>query len=105
MNTIKYSTGKIGFVLCSALLGALTGCTTYVDQPRTHGGYYAEPPRPREAYVPPAPVYAPSASVQVEASAGSVGVVIRTENDFYEPLSPYGRWEVVGSYGRCWRPG
>ena len=34
-----------------------------------------------------------------------VGVAIHTESDFYEPLTPYGRWEVVGSYGRCWIPG
>jgi hypothetical protein len=32
-------------------------------------------------------------------------VAIHSESDFYEPLSPYGRWEVVGSYGRCWMPG
>jgi hypothetical protein len=32
-------------------------------------------------------------------------VEIRAESDFYEPLTPYGRWEVVGSYGRCWIPG
>jgi uncharacterized protein DUF6600 len=32
-------------------------------------------------------------------------VVIHTDSDFYEPLSPYGQWQVVGSYGRCWIPG
>jgi hypothetical protein len=47
-------------------------------------------------------VYEQPPAVQVEAS---VGVSIRTEDDFYEPLSPYGRWEVVGAYGRCWIPG
>src|SRR5579871_5164251 len=37
----------------------------------------------------------------------SVGVflLIHTANDFHEPLSPYGRWQVVGSYGSCWIPG
>jgi len=75
-------------------LGALTGCVGYVDGPR-HG----------YAYAPPPPVYAQPPSVEVEASVGSVGVSIRAESDFYEPLSPYGRWEVVGSYGRCWKPG
>src|SRR5580765_3312518 len=94
----QFFTGKIGFVLGTALLGALAGCTTYVDQPRAHGGYYREQPSAREVYVPPP-------AVQVEASVGSVGVVIRTEDDFYEPLNPYGRWEVVGSHGRCWIPG
>ena len=34
----------------------------------------------------------------------SLGVEIRSENDFYEPLTPYGRWEVVGGHGRCWIP-
>jgi hypothetical protein len=31
-------------------------------------------------------------------------VVIQSERDFYEPLGAYGRWVVVGSYGRCWIP-
>jgi hypothetical protein len=30
--------------------------------------------------------------------------VIQREDDFYQPLSPYGEWVVVGDYGRCWRP-
>lgn len=71
MNRTKQLAGKLGFVFCSTLAVALTGCTTYEQQPR-YGASYAE---------------------------------IRTESDFYEPLSPYGRWEVVGSYGRCWIPG
>ncbi len=32
-------------------------------------------------------------------------VTIQTTSDFYEPLSSYGQWQVVGSYGRCWIPG
>jgi hypothetical protein len=32
-------------------------------------------------------------------------VEIRAESDFYEPLAPQGEWVVIGSYGRCWRPG
>jgi len=31
-------------------------------------------------------------------------VYIQSVDDFDEPLSPYGEWVVVGSYGRCWRP-
>jgi hypothetical protein len=31
-------------------------------------------------------------------------VVIRDERDFDEPLSPYGHWEYISSYGRCWVP-
>ena len=35
-------TNKVGFVLCAALLGTLTGCVGYVDGPRT--GVYVAPP-------------------------------------------------------------
>ena len=75
MNTTKRLDGKLGFVLCTVAVAAWTGCTTYQEQPRGGGAY--------------------------EGSYAE----IRTESDFYEPLSPYGRWEVVGSYGRCWIPG
>ncbi len=30
--------------------------------------------------------------------------VIRADSDFYGPLSAYGRWVTVGSYGLCWIP-
>jgi hypothetical protein len=79
MNRTKRLGGKLGIVLCSALLGYTT-CGQ------------------------------PSVSVEVSVPLPSVQVVlpsveIRAESDFYEPLTPYGRWEVVGSYGRCWIPG
>src|SRR5690349_13895893 len=98
MNKTKRLTNTVGLVLCTALLGALTGCTTYVDQPRQRDVYYPDPPRPREVYTPPPPVYAPPPVVYtpppvVEVDA-SVGFGIRAESDFYEPLTPYGRWEV-----------
>jgi hypothetical protein len=35
-------TNKVGFVLCAALLGTLTGCVGYVDGPRA--GVYVAPP-------------------------------------------------------------
>jgi hypothetical protein len=35
---------------------------------------------------------------------GATYTEIGADSDFYEPLSPYGRWEVVGAYGRCWVP-
>jgi len=41
---------------------------------------------------------------QPSVSVG-VSVEIRAESDFYEPLAPQGEWVVIGSYGRCWRPG
>jgi len=43
--------------------------------------------------------------VEASVSVGVPVVEIRVESDFYEPLSSYGRWEVVGSHGRCWFPG
>jgi hypothetical protein len=43
-------------------------------------------------------------SAAVEVNVGVPSVEIRAAADFYEPLTPYGRWEEVGSYGRCWRP-
>jgi hypothetical protein len=72
--------------MCRSLV-ALTGCTTYVEQ--AHPVVYEEPRRLQ-------PVASPVTA--------SVEVVIRSEDDFYQPLSPYGRWEVVGAYGRCWIP-
>ncbi|MDB6027217.1 MAG: hypothetical protein JWM68_3440 [Verrucomicrobiales bacterium] len=105
MKAIKRSREKIGLIL----FGAVAGCTTYVEQPQPRQAYIPPPTpvyvQPAPVYVAPPPVYvAPPPSIQVEASIGSVGVVIRTESDFYEPLSDYGRWEIVGSYGRCWIP-
>src|SRR5258706_282127 len=85
MNKIKCSTGRIEFVLCTALLGALAG------------RIYAQP-GPLESFIPPP-------RIETSVSVGLPGVEIRAESDFYEPLTPYGRWEVVGSYGRCWIPG
>src|SRR5689334_1481065 len=109
MKILVRLTGSSGLLLGAALCGVLTGCTTYVEQPRQREVYVPPapvylPPPPREVYVPPPPVYVPPPAVEVEAAVGPVGVVIRTEDDFYEPLSHYGRWEVVGSYGRCWIP-
>jgi len=100
MNQTNRLTGAIGFVFCGALFGALSGCTTYVQQPP-----------PREVYVPPPPVYVPPPTV-VQAPPPTVyappavemSFVIRSENDFYEPLTPYGRWEAIPGHGRCWIP-
>src|SRR5439155_4844890 len=36
--------------------------------------------------------------------AFSAGLQIRSPADFYEPLTPYGGWVEVRSYGRCWHP-
>jgi hypothetical protein len=40
-----------------------------------------------------------------EVSVGVSVVAIHADSDFYQPLSPYGRWQVVGSDGSCWIPG
>jgi len=44
-------------------------------------------------------------SVSVAVSVPLPTVEIRANSDFYAPLAPQGEWVVVGSYGRCWRPG
>ncbi|HWX21777.1 MAG TPA: DUF6600 domain-containing protein [Candidatus Binatia bacterium] len=41
------------------------------------------------------------AHAELEVSAG---VQIHAKADFVAPLTPYGGWVEVGSYGRCWRP-
>lgn len=79
MKRTQCLAGKFGIVLC----GALLGYTTY-GQPAISVG-----------------VSLPLPSVQVVLPS----VEIRAESDFYEPLTSYGRWQVVGSYGRCWIPG
>lgn len=45
---------------------------------------------------------APSA-VRAEVNI-SASVQINAPTDFYQPLTPYGAWVDVGSYGRCWHP-
>jgi hypothetical protein len=82
MNGTNRRARNAGFACCGVLLGVLTGCTLYQEQPGYGGAYYG-----------------PSGQAEVSYAE------IRNESDFYEPLSPYGRWEVIGSYGQCWIPG
>jgi hypothetical protein len=80
MNKTKRS--KIGFVLCAALLGALTGCVGYVDEPR-HGRVYVEPP-----------------SVYVES-----GVVVQDDYVYYPGYQVYyssNRRQYIYREGRSW---
>ncbi len=84
MNKADHVAARVGTVLFGAVLLALTGCI------------YSRPE--------PATVYVAPPHVEAAVSVGLPGVEIRAESDFYEPLTPYGRWEVVGSYGRCWIP-
>ena len=105
MNATRRSTIGAGLVVCSAVAFALTGCRTYVVHEPTRTVYAPPPPPvvypsrvPAPVYVPPPPV------VVVEPPEPTPVVVIHSENDFYEPLATYGRWVVVGAYGRCWIP-
>ena len=80
MNRIKLS--KIGFVLGTALLGALTGCVGYVDGPRP-GGVYVRPP-----------------SVQVEAA-----IVVQDDYVYYPGYQVYyssNRRQYVYLDGSAW---
>jgi hypothetical protein len=86
----NYSFGKFG--LAAVLLAALTGCTTYVTQQPEPQRVYVPPPEPAPVYVQQAPPPPPAV------------VVIQREDDFVQPLSPYGEWVTVDGYGRCWRP-
>ena len=85
MKKPRCQTSRTGFVLCAAILGALTGSVN------------AQPGPPG--------VFAPPPVVEASVSVGLPGVEIRVASDFYEPLAPQGEWVVIGSYGRCWRPG
>src|SRR6266404_74664 len=85
---------RSGIALASASLVGLTACTTYVERR----------PSPPVTYSQPAPDYPPPAPQPAYVEPASDEVVIRDERDFYEPLNPYGRWEYIGSYGRCWVP-
>jgi hypothetical protein len=38
------------------------------------------------------------------AAEFSASIQINSPSDFYQPLTPYGSWVDVGSYGRCWHP-
>src|ERR1051325_4772999 len=91
MNVTKRPAARAGAVLCSVFAVALTGCRTHVVHDHRSTVYVPtpEPPPPVVGVRPPEP---------------SPIVVIHAESDFYEPLTPYGRWVVVGSYGRCWVP-
>ena len=104
MHNINRFANRVGAVLGLVCLAIGTGCIGYVERPYHRAAYIPPPPpvvAPPVAYVAPPP----PPQVQVQVSPGPVALEIRSESDFYEPLTPYGRWEVVGSYGRCWIPG
>jgi hypothetical protein len=121
MNATKRFAARSGLVVCSALVVALTGCRTQVVHEHTRTVYVPAPPPvvtppppvvvvpppasppPPAINVPPAPQPPPPVIVVAPPESQPV-VLIQSEHDFYEPLTAYGRWVVVGDYGRCWIP-
>jgi Family of unknown function (DUF6600) len=94
MKKRSQSIGKA--TLLGALMISLTGCVTKTVYVTQNAPAPEQPaPEPEPAPVPP-PQPAPVAYDDT--------MVIRSETDFYEPLSPYGQWVVIAGYGRCWRP-
>jgi len=80
MNRTKCS--KIGFAICTALVGALTGCIGYVDHPHH------------------ARVYAPAPAVYVDA-----GVVVRDDYVYYPGYQVYyssNRRQYIYLEGSAW---
>lgn len=78
----KPNSNQIGFLLGTALLGALTGCIGYVDGPR-HGR-----------------VYVPAPTLQVEA-----GIVVQDDYVYYPGYQVYysnHRHEYIYLEGRSW---
>jgi hypothetical protein len=113
MKAKERSVGRMGLILSSALALAATGCATHVHK-RT---VYVPPPvvvaapPPVVVTPPPAPQPPPvivepplQPPVVVSPPAPAPVVVIQAESDFYEPLSPHGRWVVVPGYGYSWVP-
>ena len=126
-NTKQVGIGKIGFVFCAALAGALTGCVGYVDQPRG-GGAYVEGPsvqvesrvvvQPEYVYYPDYQVYYSSHTRQYVYRDGrawvsrpapprvSVGVLFASPSvrlDFHDHPSTH-HATVVRQYPRHWAP-
>lgn len=87
------SSGALALALATPLAGA--GCVTrtvyVIDDDRS------DPP-PRTAVATPA-YDEPASGRTIEDEAG-----IRDASDFYEPLSPYGRWISYPGYGMVWQP-
>ena len=115
MTRTKYSrTGKIGCGSC-ALISAGTKSISETGIQPTQKVLKMNPPHKPKRLIAMAdlvlcgamPLFTGCAqpSLSVGVRVGFPSVEIRAESDFYEPLTPYGRWEVVGSYGRCWIPG
>jgi hypothetical protein len=123
MNCKKYffKTGKVGFVLCAALLGTLTGCVAYVDRP-PQGSVYVAPPvvvvQDDYVYYPDYQVYYSSSRRQYAYQQGgawvsrpapygvSVNVLLASPSvrmDFHDSPANH-HAVVVQKYPKNWRP-
>ncbi len=90
MNPTQRSLRLAFMALGGALLGTLAGCIVYTSEPAYAPAYEgAPPPGPGDETAPPP----------------EDAVVVQADSDFYAPLSAYGQWEGIGSYGSCWVPG
>ena len=112
MNSKRHFGGWPGVLAIGGLMGLMAGCTTYVEPPRGPRVYERPAPPPvevREVIVtpPPPPVFVPPPPVQtvvIPVPTSPPVLEIRSESDFYEPLSADGHWVQVPEYGRCWVP-
>jgi hypothetical protein len=130
MNTTKHlATGRIGLVLCSSLLGALTGCVGHVSGP-PQGNVYVEPPSTftyveNGVVVPPGYVYYPDYQVYYSGNTRqytylegrswvsrtapprvSTGVLLRSPSvrlDFHDSPALH-HAAVVRQYPKHWAP-
>jgi hypothetical protein len=111
---------KVGFVLCTALLGALTGCVGYVDR-QGQGSVYVEPAvvvQDDYVYYPDYQVYYSSSRHQYAYREGNVWVsrpepqgvrvnVLRSSPsvrmDFHDSPANH-HAAVVQKYPKNWRP-
>ncbi len=74
----------------------LSGCAGRVE---------VQAPAPPQVYVSPPATVAVQAPAAVTVAAAAPGAfVITSADDFYQPLSAYGRWDDVPGVGRCWFP-
>ena len=75
----------------AALTAQAAGTSTQVD-PQTGTTYSAPPPS------------APESDYATEPYVPSTPPPAVEETTFYDSLSPYGSWQEVDGYGRCWQP-
>jgi hypothetical protein len=78
----------MGFVLCGAVLGAVTGCVGYVDEPRGGGASVGPPPVYVESGVVVQPDYVYYPSYQVYYSSNTRQYVYRDGRSWVTRAAP-----------------